>query len=172
MTYPTNGSRQNNACQCSARQDALRLDVESVKPMTIGQLARRTGISIKTLREYERLGLIYTLGRSEGNYRLFDDSALWCLQFIGTFRSLGFTLKEIQQIAAIYLEQPGEPIGPRLAEKLDHVLIRAESRIAELEALRQRIREFQSVHAAELAGQTELYLVAADPRRTMPKSTP
>jgi DNA-binding transcriptional MerR regulator len=140
--------------------------------MTIGQLARRTGISIKTLREYERQRLIYTLGRSEGNYRLFDDSALWCLQFIGTLRSLGFTLEEIQQIAAIYLEQPGEPIGPHLAEKLDHILVRVEARAAELEALRQRIREFQSVHAAELAGQTELYLVASDPRRTIPKSTP
>jgi hypothetical protein len=48
------------------------------KAMTIGQLARRTGVSIKTLREYERLGLIYTLGRSESNYRLFDESAFWC----------------------------------------------------------------------------------------------
>jgi DNA-binding transcriptional MerR regulator len=146
--------------------------MESIKSMTIGRLARRTGVSIKTLREYERLGLIYTLGRSEGNYRLFDDSALWCVQFISTCRSLGLTLKEIQQIGTVYLEQPGEPIGPHLAEQLDHVLLRVEARVAELEALRQRIREFQAVHATELAGQTELYLVASDPHRTVPKSTP
>ncbi len=39
--------------------------------MTIGQLSRRTGVPIKALREYERLGFLYTLGRSESNYRLF-----------------------------------------------------------------------------------------------------
>ena len=46
------------------------------RPMTVGQLSRRTGVPIKVLREYERLGFIYTLGRSDSNYRLFDDSAL------------------------------------------------------------------------------------------------
>src|SRR6266849_2626673 len=66
------------------------------KPMTIGQLSRRTGVPIKALREYERLGLIYTLGRSESNYRLFDEEALWCIQVIAVLRSLGLTLKEIQ----------------------------------------------------------------------------
>lgn len=47
--------------------------------MTIGQLARRTGVSIKTLREYERLGLLYTRGRSDSNYRLFDEQTSWCV---------------------------------------------------------------------------------------------
>lgn len=37
-----------------------------------------TGLSIKAIREYERLGLIYSVGRSEGDYRMFDASALWC----------------------------------------------------------------------------------------------
>ncbi len=55
--------------------------------MTIGQLARRAGVSIRALREYDALGLLYGLGRSDGNYRLFDDSALWCLQMIGSLRS-------------------------------------------------------------------------------------
>ncbi len=45
--------------------------------MTIGALARRTGVPVKALREYEAMGLIYTVGRSSGNYRLFDDEALW-----------------------------------------------------------------------------------------------
>ena len=47
--------------------------------MTIGTLARRTGVPVKTLREYEDLGLIYTVGRSAGNYRLFGEEALWCV---------------------------------------------------------------------------------------------
>jgi DNA-binding transcriptional MerR regulator len=43
--------------------------------MTIGALSRRTGIPVKALRTYEDMGLIYTVGRSPGNYRLFDDEA-------------------------------------------------------------------------------------------------
>src|SRR6476620_2912486 len=63
--------------------------------MTIGTLARRTGVPVKTLREYEDLGLIYTVGRSAGNYRLFGDEALWCVGVVTTLRSLGLTLSEI-----------------------------------------------------------------------------
>jgi len=44
--------------------------------MTVGQLARRTGLSIKAIRQFEASGLIYSAGRSESNYRLFDQTAL------------------------------------------------------------------------------------------------
>jgi MerR family copper efflux transcriptional regulator len=160
------------ALQHTNRADQVESDVQMVvaKPMTIGQLARRTGVPIKALREYEQLGLLYTLGRSESNYRLFDEEALWCVQVIRAMRSLGLTLKEIQDLTAPYLERPGEPIGPHLGEKLEAALTRIEARITDLQALRQRIRDFQSAHAAELAGETELDLLASDPRRTLSKS--
>ena len=141
-----------------------------LKPMTIGQLARRTGVSIKVLREYDRLGLIYTLGRSESNYRLFDESALWCVQVIETLRSLGLTLKEIRDIAVVYLERPDEPIGPYLGEKLNNVEARVQARIADLESLNQRIDEFRGHYSAEPAAQTDLASIPSDPRRTTPKS--
>jgi MerR family copper efflux transcriptional regulator len=41
----------------------------------MGELSRRTGLSIKEIREYEGLGLIYSVGRSDSGYRLFDSSA-------------------------------------------------------------------------------------------------
>lgn len=44
--------------------------------MTIGQLSQRSGVPIKTLREYEHLGFLCTMGRSESNYRLFSEEAL------------------------------------------------------------------------------------------------
>jgi MerR family transcriptional regulator, copper efflux regulator len=135
------------------------------KPMTIGQLARRTGVSIRSLRELDGMKLIYGLGRSGSNYRLFDDSALWCLQMIGSLRSLGLTLKEIQEICAIYIRQPGEPIGPMVRQKLDGALDRTEARIAELQVVRQRIRRFRAAHTAALAGQADLELYRSDPRR-------
>jgi MerR family copper efflux transcriptional regulator len=130
--------------------------------MTVGELGRRTGMSAKAIREFEGLGLIYSAGRSEANYRLFDESAIWCVQVIGNLRSLGLTIKEIQQLAAVYLERPGEPIGPRLAELLDRADRRIEQRREELDRIQRRIRDFRAANSAALAGRSDL---TGDPRR-------
>jgi MerR family copper efflux transcriptional regulator len=131
--------------------------------MMVGELARRTGMSAKAIREFESLGLIYTAGRSEANYRLFDESAIWCVQVISSLRSLGLTIKEIQQLAAVYLDRPGEPIGPQLAALLDRAEQRIEERRAELDRIQDRIREFRAANSAALAGRSQL--AAGDPRR-------
>ena len=55
--------------------------------MTVGQLARRTGVQIKTLRTYEDLGFLSTPGRSESNYRLFGEEAVRCVQMVQGLRS-------------------------------------------------------------------------------------
>jgi len=123
--------------------------------MTIGALSRRTGVPVKALREYEDLGLIYTVGRSAGNYRLFDEEALWCVAVIGTLRKLGLTLAEIGDLADSYLQRPGEPVGPRLAEVLTAVRARTENRIAELGQLLERLDHYQSLYAGELAGRAD-----------------
>jgi MerR family transcriptional regulator, copper efflux regulator len=131
--------------------------------MTVGELARRTGMSAKAIRQFEGLGLIYSAGRSEANYRLFDEAAVWCIQAIVSLRSLGLTIKEIQQLAAVYLDRPAEPIGPRLAELLDRAEQRIEQRRAELDLIQQRIREFRAANRAALAGQGDL--MSGDPSR-------
>ena len=123
--------------------------------MTIGALSRRTGVPVKTLREYEDLGLIYTVGRSAGNYRLFDDEALWCVGVISTLRGLGLTLAEIGDLSARYQQRPGEPIGPRFAEVLRAVRARTENRIAELRGLLERIDGYQVQFADQLAGRAD-----------------
>jgi MerR family copper efflux transcriptional regulator len=132
--------------------------------MTIGELSRRTGISVKTLREYEGMGLIYTVGRSPGNYRLFDESALWCVGVIRNLRSLGLTLAEIREIAAIYLGKPDEPIGPHVSSRVRAARSRITARIEELEQLRRRIDEFETSNAGRLAGDKNPGLGATDPR--------
>ncbi len=144
--------------------------------MTIGQLSRRTGVPIKALREYERLGFVYTLGRSTGNYRLFAEEALWCVQVVQGLRSLGLTLKEIQTLLTRYCERPDEPIGA-LLDVLAQALARVEARIATLQALRDRILEFQTIRACALAqlsaqpSAPELaHLLASDPRRSTVQS--
>ena len=133
--------------------------------MRIGELARRTGVSLRALRRYEGMGLVYTAGRSPGNYRLFDESALWCVGVIRGLRSLGLTVAEIRELAGVYLGHPDEPIGPHLAGLLCAVRARLDRRIAELQELRGHIDEFEAGHAAELAGAGGADFRAGDPRR-------
>jgi MerR family transcriptional regulator, copper efflux regulator len=134
--------------------------------MTIGQLSQRTGVPIKVLRHYEDLGFLYTRGRSESNYRLFGEEAVWCVQVIQGLRSFGLTLKEIQALVMCYLERPGEPSGVLLEAQLAQAVARVEARITALQALRQRILEFQAACTgapAPLAASALAQLLASDP---------
>lgn len=134
--------------------------------MTVSELSARTGLSVKAIRRYHDVGLIYSAGRSEAGYRLFDDSALWCAQTIESLRSLGLTIKEIEELTGRYLAEPDEPIGPHLAELLDRAEQRLAHRIAELEAMRRRNRDYRAHHAAALAGRAGEPLAPPDPRRS------
>lgn len=138
--------------------------------MTIGVLSRRTNVPVKALREYEDAGLIYTVGRSPGNYRLFGDEALWCVAVIGSLRSLGLTVAEIRDIAYEYLHRADEPSGPRLATVLRAVRARTESRIGELQQMLERIDGFEAAHATELAGASGVDFRDTDPRSGTPGS--
>src|SRR2546427_6634259 len=136
--------------------------------MTIGQLSRRTGVPIKVLRDYEDLGFLYTLGRSESNYRLFSEEAVWCVQVIQGLRSLGLTLKEIRALVTSYLERPGEPSGVLLEAHLAQAVARVEARITALQALRQRILEFQAASTGapvRPATAALMEMLASDPSR-------
>ena len=130
--------------------------------MTIGSLSGRTGVPVKALRKYEDMGLIYTAGRSPGNYRLYDEEALWCVGVIGSLRGLGLTLAEIRELAEVYLARTEDPIGPRLSAVLRAARGRVQNRITELQQLLQRIDDFEADHAAELAGRTDFRV--QDPR--------
>jgi MerR family copper efflux transcriptional regulator len=130
--------------------------------ITVGELAGRTGMSAKAIREFEGLGLIYSAGRSEANYRLFDESAIWCVQVIDNLRALGLTIKQIQQLAAVYLDRPHEPIGPRLAELLDQAEQRIEQRREQLDVIQRRIRDFRVANEAALAGHSDADLTSGD----------
>jgi MerR family transcriptional regulator, mercuric resistance operon regulatory protein len=67
--------------------------------VTIGQAARAAGVSIETIRYYERLGLISKPARPpQGGYRHYPAEALARLRFIRRAQDLGFTLKEIRNL--------------------------------------------------------------------------
>ena len=66
--------------------------------MTVNEVSKRTGVSIRTLQYYDKIGLLRAAGRTEAGYRLYDDAALERLQQILLFRELEFPLKDIQKI--------------------------------------------------------------------------
>jgi MerR family copper efflux transcriptional regulator len=136
--------------------------------MTVGALSRRTGVPAKALREYEDAGLIYSCGRSPGNYRLFDDEALWCVEVIRGLRAVGLTLAEISDLAGAYLQRRDELIGPRLATVVAASRARTEARIAELRELLARIDVFEASNAAELIGHADFR--DHDPRTGMSRA--
>lgn len=116
--------------------------------MTVGQLSRRTGVSIKNLRQYTDWGLIYSVGRSATGYRLFDAEALWCVGLIDTLRGLGLTVAEIRELGR--RRRAGEPPGPLLAEQLRVSRARITARMTELERTLERLDAYEADHRAEL----------------------
>ena len=65
---------------------------------SISQVAKLTGISIRTLQYYDEIGLLKPSKLTSSGYRLYDDDALQTLQQILFFKELGFPLKEINEI--------------------------------------------------------------------------
>ncbi|MEZ5651693.1 MAG: helix-turn-helix domain-containing protein [Burkholderiaceae bacterium] len=68
---------------------------------SIGDLSKRTGVKIPTIRYYEQLGLIAADGRSEGNQRRYGDGGLARLSFIRHARELGFSIEDIRELTAL-----------------------------------------------------------------------
>jgi hypothetical protein len=79
---------------------------------------------------------------------------------LGELRSLGLTIAEIRDLAAVYLDRPAEPIGPHLAALLRRARNRADARIRTLQELRERID--QTLASDDLAGDA---LRDTDPRQ-------
>ncbi len=69
--------------------------------LTIGQLSRRTGCGIETVRYYERIGLVPPPARTEGGHRLYSDQEARRLAFIRRGRDLGFTLDEVRSLLGL-----------------------------------------------------------------------
>jgi len=69
--------------------------------MKIGELSKKTGVSIDTVRYYEQRSLIPPAARTQSGYRQYSDSDITRLTFIVHAKELGFTLEEIGQLLAI-----------------------------------------------------------------------
>ena len=97
----------------------------------VGELARQTGLTVRTLHHYDDIGLLTASRRSEAGYRLYTSDDVARLQQIRSLKSLGFSLEEIRD----YLRQP-DP-SPQAVIRLQ--LERLHEQMALMSALRQRL---------------------------------
>lgn len=100
----------------------------------IGALAKQVGMTAKTIRYYEGLGLLGQAQRSEGGYRCYGEADLARLRFIQGAKALGLSLAEIKAVISLWGagEKPCHHVTELLAEKLAAV----DARIAELQRFR------------------------------------
>lgn len=75
-----------------------------MKHLTIGEVAKRAGVGVETVRFYERKGLLEEPERKPSGYRQFDEEIVDRLRFIRRAKELGFTLKEIKELLSLKLD--------------------------------------------------------------------
>ena len=101
--------------------------------LTIGRLADEVGVSIDTVRFYEKRGLLPEPARTAGGYRAYSPEDTWRLRFILRAKELGFTLREIADL--LDGEGGAEAVRAAAASKLEAVAAQQ----AELAALTERL---------------------------------
>ncbi len=107
--------------------------------MNIGEASRATGVSAKMIRHYEGLGLLGGVARSESGYRQMDAATVHTLRFIRRARDLGFSIKEIETLLALWRNKrrsSGEVKRIALAHVAD-----LQRRIDELQAMQRTLAE-------------------------------
>ena len=107
--------------------------------MRIGELARTTGTTAKTLRFYEDVGLLTPAGRTASGYREFTPDAVDRLDFIRRGRAAGLTLAQIR--AVIELRDAGATPCRHVQDLLSSRLAGLDRQIAELQALREAVAQ-------------------------------
>ena len=110
--------------------------------MLIGELARRTGVGTKTLRFYERRGLLDEPPRTAAGYRDYPEGAVERLRFVRAAQSAGLTLAEIAEVIAIRDE--GRPPCSHVVDLLDTRAAEIEAQIDELRRLQADITALRS----------------------------
>lgn len=110
-----------------------------MQPLTIGEVARRAGVGVETVRFYERQGLLEEPERRASGYRQYDGEAVDVLRFIRRAKELGFTLKEIKGLLGLRLDASATRAEVR--EQARAKVADIEARIADLQRMRDVLQK-------------------------------
>ncbi|MET3927958.1 helix-turn-helix domain-containing protein [Devosia sp. 2618] len=110
--------------------------------ISIGELAKRSGVKVPTIRYYEQIGLLSSAPRSEGNQRRYGKTEVDRLNFIRHSRELGFEIEDIRELLAMSAEPQAS------CHQVDSIarnhLVEVERRIESLMALRAELERMIS----------------------------
>jgi len=117
----------------------------------IGELAQRVGLTERTIRYYEELGLLDSVKRLEGGQRAYTEDDVRRLRFVQKLKVLGLSLQEMLELERLYRRhRSNREVLPRLVELLDAHLATTDLRINELAALRDEVRSYREHVARRL----------------------
>lgn len=101
-----------------------------MKELTIGKLAKQAGVTIDTVRFYERRGLVAEPERTASNYRIYSGAEIARLKFIKKAKSLGFSLNEIKEL--LVLRYAPEATKEEVKSKVEHKINDIKMKITDL----------------------------------------
>lgn len=120
--------------------------------MTVGEVAKKMGVTVRTLQYYDKEGLLSPSAESEGGRRLYTDKDLVTLHQIMSLKSLGFSLDDIKK-RLISLESPAD-VANALTEQADDIRKKIEQLKASLTAIEQlktEVLQMQTVNFKKYA---------------------
>ena len=119
--------------------------------LSIREVCTRTGLSARTVRYYEELGLLPGVRRRSGGRRVYGPDEIERLRFITRLKALGLALEEIGELNAVHaIGGSTRAMLGRLDELLARRLEELDARIRELDSLRDQIRKYRD-HVTERA---------------------
>ena len=98
--------------------------------LTIQEVSQATGLSAHTLRYYERIGLIHSIGREDNSHRHYTAEDVGWIEFLLKLRATGMSIKDMQRYAE--LQRQGEQTLPERVEMLKSLRDQVEARMDEL----------------------------------------
>lgn len=111
------------------------------RSLTIGRLAKTTGVATKTIRYYEQVGVLPPAKRTPAGYRQYEQRAVERLLFVRRARALGFPLRRLETLCATLDGGPRRALRPRLLGFVREQLSAVQQQIGELELLKQQLEQ-------------------------------
>jgi DNA-binding transcriptional MerR regulator len=115
--------------------------MDAARHYRIGEIAERTGVSVETLRYYEKRRLLTAPARTGGGYRVYSGAVVHQVTFIKQAQSLGLTLDDIQQLTAGQLRRNHAPSCRKVHDLLTGRIEDIDARIKQLRELRRTLHE-------------------------------
>ena len=107
--------------------------------MTIGQVAKLSGVGVETIRFYEREGLLNKPKRKESGYRLFEAEVVSRIKFIKRAKQLGFSLKEIRELFSLRVDSRAS--AAEVKKRVDSKIEQIDRRIYDLKKVRSALAQ-------------------------------